>query len=104
MSLGALVVVDKSASQGPVFYDRITVVGDSAYPTNGSVGLQALFQTAVKSHRQIVAVIPAYCGDAVPSYDPVTDKLKVQVMSTAAEVANNNDQSGLTYKLLVISK
>lgn len=104
MTLGALTVIDKSASQGPVFYDRITLVGDNSYPTNGSVGLQALFQAAILSHRTIIAVVPAFCGDAVPSYDPVTDKLKVQVMSTAAEVGNGVDESGLTYKLLVISK
>lgn len=104
MTLGALTVIDKSATQGPVFLDRVTLVGDNAYPTNGSVGFQAAFQAAIGSHRTVVGVVPAFCGDAVPSYDPVTDKLKVQVMSTAAEVANNNDQSGLTYKMLVISK
>ncbi len=105
MSLGALTIVDKANSAlGPIFHDRVTLVGDGAYPTAGSLGLLALYQAAVKSKRTIIAIIPGDCGDAVPSYDPVTDKLFVRVMSTAAEVANTTNLSGSTYKFTIVSK
>lgn len=105
MTLGALTVIDhNSAAQGPIFFDHVSLVGDGAYLTGGTTGLQALYQAAVKSHRTIMAIVPGFCGDAVPSYDPATDKLQVQVMSSAAEAANNGNLSGSTYKFVIISK
>jgi hypothetical protein len=105
MTLGAFTLIDEAnEAQGPVFFDRCTLVGDNAYATGGTTGLQALYQAAVKSHRTIMAIIPQFCGDAVPSYDPVTDKLLVQVMSTAAQAGNGVDLSASTYKFTIISK
>ena len=49
--------------------------------------------------REIVAIIPGDCGDAVPSYDVATDKLFVRVMSTAAEVGNGVSLAASTFKL-----
>lgn len=104
MSLTTLTVVDKSnAAQGPLFFDRVTLVGDAAYVATGTTGLQAIYAAAVKSNRTIVAVVPGDCGDAVPSYDPVTDKLFVRVMSTGVQAANG-DLSASTYKLTIISR
>lgn len=105
MTLGALTLIDhNSAAQGPLFLDHVSLVGDGAYATGGTTGLQALYQAAVKSKRTIVAIIPGFCGDAVPSYDPATDKLQVQVMSTAAEAANAANLAGSTYKFCIVSK
>lgn len=105
MTLGALTLIDEgNEAQGPLFLDRVTLVGDNSYLTNGTTGLQALYQAAVKSHRTIIAIIPQFCGDAVPSYDPVTDKLFIQVMSTAAQAGNGVDLSGSTYKFTILSK
>lgn len=104
MALGTITVVEQMAAQGPLFMDRVTIVGDDAYASGGSAGVEAAFQAAVGSEREIVGIINDDSnGDALLQYDHANDKLLVRLISTGAESAVS-DQSGTTYKLTVISK
>lgn len=104
MALGAITVVENAAAQGPVFWDRVTVVGDDAYPAGGSAGFEAAYRAAAKADREIVAIVnDDLNGDNLLEYDHANDKLFVRVRSTGVESAVA-DQSGTTYRLTVVSK
>jgi len=104
MALGAITVVERVASQGPVFYDRVTIVGDGAYASGGSAGFEALFRAAVGSDRTIVGLVGEFDGTINSlEYDHANDKLFVRVRATGVESAVS-DQSGNTYRALIISK
>ena len=103
MALGAGTVPKKIQAHTPKFFDFITVVGDGAYPAGGTAGFLAYFRTLVGQQREILAVIDqSLLADAV-EYDHVNDKLLVRVKATGVESAVAN-QSGVTYRMLVISK
>lgn len=106
MALGTLVSVSKSgeAASTPLRCDRISFPGDSSYPTGGTPGFEALVRALLGMSVTIVDVVPGDCGDNKPEYDRANDKLKVRVISTAAEVANTTNLSGVTFNLTVISK
>lgn len=105
MALGTLTLVAGVASQGPLFFDEVTLVGDGAYPTGGSTGLKAKLQAATGSQREPIAVVPQHPGGAFfLNYDHANEKLQVRAGASGAEVANESDQSAVTYKMLVISK
>lgn len=106
MALGTITLVERAAAQGPLFVDRISIVGDDAYPAGGTPDFESLFQAAdsVLSGREIVAVLADDLnGDNALEYDHANDKLFVRVRSTGAESAVS-DQSGNTYRLTVLSK
>jgi hypothetical protein len=104
MALGALVVVESVASDGPLFVDRVTLVGDGAYPTNGSAGLAAKLKAAKKDGREIVSVVDEGIATNKYEYDKANDKIKAFVRATGVEVANAVDLSGQTLKLCITSK
>ena len=112
MALGTVTVVEQSQGDGPLFIDRITVVGDTAYGAGGTAGLQALYQAAVGATRTIVAVVPdaentddgsGGSGEVIPQYVHASDKLKIIIAGSGAESAQAA-QNGVTYKLVVFSK
>jgi hypothetical protein len=105
MALGTLAIVS-SVVGGGIFVDRCTLVGDGSYPTGGSTGLLAKLRTLHKSNGlSILSVKPeGDNGDRLPEYDHANAKLKVRVISTAAEVANATDLSGVTFGLVITSK
>jgi hypothetical protein len=103
MALGAGAVVKKLEGLQPVYHEFITLVGDGAYAAGGSAGFKAKFEEVVASKRTILAVLDqSLLADAV-EYDHVNDKLLVRVKATGVESAVA-DQSGVTYRMLVISK
>ena len=105
MALGALTIVERIDSQGPRRISRCTLVGDGAYPTGGSTGLLAALRTALKSAGENIISVKAEGnnGDRLLEYDHANEKLIVRVISTAAEVANAVDLSGVTFGLVVES-
>lgn len=115
MALGTFTVVEQAAGDGPLFVDRCTVVGDSAYTAGGSPsagGFETLYRTAVGSARTIVALInddenlddgSGGSNEVYLQYDHSADKLKVMLMATGVESAQAN-QSGVTYKFTILSK
>jgi hypothetical protein len=116
MALGAITVVEQVAAQGPIFWDRVTIVGDDSYPTGGSTGFEALLQAAVAgageanmSGRQVVGLwLEQGQGGVMQTedlhYDHATDTLIASVLATGAEVANTTALNGNTYSVLVASK
>jgi hypothetical protein len=102
-----MAIVEQAAGDGPIFYDRISVVGDGAYTTGGSPaagGFEALFQAAVGAARTIIAVHQDHDTELnALEYDHTNDKLFARVKTTGVESAVA-DQSGITYILTVISK
>ena len=103
MSLGTITIPGGADAQGPIFHDRISFVGDDAYPTGGTVGFNALLQAVTKDQREVLAVI-GNDGTNAYEYDFANDTLIARVMATGAEVADTTDLSGATANLLVISK
>lgn len=105
MALGTLTRTDHVEAGGPVFHDRVSIVGDTSYPTGGSTGLLAKLRAVTKDHRAIVSAKgEAENGANYAEYIPATDKLFVRVAATGVEVANGTDLSGVTFVLAVTSK
>lgn len=105
MALGAVTRVKGVKSQG-VFHDLVLVVGDGAYGAGGSTGFLAKFQAlSGREGAEILAYIPQSQPDTVSEleYDFTNEKLFARVRSTGVESAVAN-QSGVTYRALVISK
>jgi len=86
MALGAITVLDRVASVGPVTKTRIVMLGDSAYTAGGSYGFEAAFQAAVGRAEKVDDVRAAgQVGDFLPKWnsplparsvvcDPATNK------------------------------
>jgi hypothetical protein len=103
MALGAMIGVNAAAAQGPIFFDTVTLVGDGAYPTGGSTGLQAKLQTLRGDGRVIIEVQVNFAAGYEVRYDPLTDVLMVY-SGAGVEVTNATDLSGTTFKLTIKSK
>ena len=106
MALGTLTLVKAGGKvpSAPLFAERISVLGDSSYPTGGTASFSATVAAAVGRAVDIVDVISGDCGDNHVEYDAANDKLKVRVISTGAEVANATNQSAVTFNLTVLYK
>lgn len=118
MALGTTTIVEQVAGEGPVFIDRVTQVGDGAYPAGGTAAFQAKYRAAAvasglkkASGRNIIAILPGGLNpddgsgtskEIVPLYDHTSDKLMMVLMNTGVESAQSN-QSSVTYNLLVLS-
>jgi len=108
MSLGTMTSNSESAGQGPVFYDDVSVVGDSSYPTGGSSGVAAALQALRGDSRAPISGECYASGGFVAQYDAKNDKLVVykeaDTAGAMAEVSNATDLSGVTFKMTVVSK
>lgn len=103
MALGTITILEVSAGDGPLRADLVQFAGDGAYPTGGTANFQALLRTALgKGHVEIIGVITQNSGGKQLAYDKANDKLIVY--SGASEVANASDQSGTTFRAVVLSK
>jgi hypothetical protein len=103
MALGSITVLEVTAGDGPLRMDLLQFAGDGAYPTGGTPNFQAAVRAALgKGRVEIVAVIGQLCGGRTVYYDKAADKLLVY--SGTSEVANASDQSGVTFRLVAISK
>jgi len=103
MSLGTLTKLEGGESpNGPLWFERFTLVGDNAYAAGGSVGLLAALRALKKSNNlNILAVIGQDNAGKQLGYDHVNDKLKVYAAGGAEET--NGDKSGTTYNLVIVS-
>jgi len=105
MALGTLTVVESVAGVGPIRVDRVTIVGDGAYPAGGSTGLLAKLRTALKLPALNIVSVKGQSDPATVSeleYDHTNEKLFARVRTTGVESAVSN-QSGVTYGLVVTS-
>lgn len=87
MSLGGITVVSESAAIGPLKFTQIEVVGDSAYPTGGSVGFQDALQNLVDERRQVVAVLNSGVnGDAHLEYTPQGPPIPITAVTPSTDL------------------
>lgn len=103
MTLGDITLVEAAAGQGPIFYDRVTIVGDGAYPAGGTPSFEALLAAKIGNGRQIIGLQSEPGTINQLEYDHAADKLFIRVRATGVESAVS-DQSALTYSVLVTSK
>lgn len=106
MALGTITAgVEVGRSGGPTILQNMSFLGDSSYPTGGTVGFQALARTAVGGESiEILAVVAQDCGLFLPVYDKATDKLLVRNLTDGSEVTAAVDLSGTTFNVLVVAK
>lgn len=107
MALGAMVSISAAAAQGPIFFDTVSVVGDGAYPTGGSTGLQAKLQALRGDGRVIIEAAAVVGSGNVIEYDATSDHLRSYIQDAGgqlAEVGNAVDMSATTFKLVITSK
>jgi hypothetical protein len=105
MALGTITITARATSKAAdtVYFDEISVPGDSAYSAGGSA-FDAAFQTKMGDSRQPLAVIDiGGVAGYYAVYVQATGKLMVFVRTTGVENATA-DISAQTFKLLVISK
>ncbi len=106
MSWGTLTISESGkAPSGPLFVDRITLVGDATYVTGGTTGLLAALRTAKGMPNLDILSVRGEGdnGDLQPEYVHATDSLLIRDISTGADHGNAN-LSGTTFGLVVISK
>ena len=109
MALGTVVVVEKSASLGPVRFDEVAIPGDSAYPTGGTANFTTLIRAALGvGSSEIIGMMPGDCGGYHAVYDKQNDKLKVYrngaINVAQVEVTATTDLSATTFRLVIVSK
>ncbi len=113
-AIGTLVSQSASAADGPVFFDKITMVGDAAYPTGGTLGFQAKLR-ALRGDRRTVLSVEGYADTIgysvryIPTASTDTDDLLLvyledQTSGVVAQVGNGTDIHALTFTLRVTSK
>lgn len=107
MSLGTLTSISASAAVGPMFFDNVSILGESSYLAGGTTGLLAKLRAARLDSRTIVSAQcygnAGYCVE----YDAATDKIKVSVADDggqADEVADATNLSAVAFKFSITSK
>lgn len=110
MALGAITVPEFAGrGSSPVCFDVLSFAGESSYAAGGS-DFAAAAEAAIAAGREIMAVVPVDCGGYLPQFDKSNGKLKVYYGNYDAadgpliEVANATNLSGVTFKVLVISR
>lgn len=105
MALGTLTSISsKQVAQGPLFVDRVTVVGDASYSSGGTTGLAAKLQ-AVTLDRRAPFLVCSEDNTQVVQYDVVNEKLKAYEQDGSGAFAEvSGSQSGVTYKLCIFSR
>jgi hypothetical protein len=111
MALGTLTLTASDLKgEAGLFIDRVTLVGDTSYPTGGSTGLQTALQALTKDGRTIIKVDSVDQG-YVAHWDVANLKLKFMYgdNNNAAdgpliEVPNTTALNGITYNMQIFSK
>lgn len=106
-ALGTVALTAKSAKaeRDVIFVDRITVVGDAAYPSGGTVGLKAALEALTSDTRTIIAVIDAGVnGGYLSRYNVASDKLIALLGNGAGVLVEaTGNISATTFTLVVLS-
>lgn len=89
----------KEAS-APTFIHKLTVLGDSSYPTGG---YELSLSTKLPSKTIIACWAEPQAGYAF-QYDAVNDKLLFIVGSTFAEVGSGQNMSAVTATIFVLAE
>lgn len=99
--------------QAPTFVDKISHVGDDAYPTGGTLLYSdfvnaRLFGDGSDPGRRTILDVVGYGFTAgaithLVRYDKATDALLVFVLATGAEAGAAANLSGVTFELAVLS-
>lgn len=107
MALGT--IANAETFHDRAFWHRISLPGDSAYPTGGSP-IDTALAGKIGSSNNVLAVIPQDCGGYHVAYDHVNGKLKVyrqdydaSADGPSVEVPNATDLSAVTFNLVVVS-
>lgn len=99
----------KKSKRGAIFIDRITVVGDAAYPSGGTTGLKAALNALTGDGRAPFAVIDAGVnGGYMSHYNIADDKLIVLLgdadgVGVFIEADGVGNLSGQTFTYVVLS-
>jgi len=123
-AIGTLASLNANQADGPLFLDKITMVGDAAYPTGGTLSFEAALRALRGDNRTVLRVAgfagtigysvrytpPVYNNDGTATTPPTVathDKLQVffedQTSGVVAEVGNGTNLSALTFTLEVTS-
>jgi hypothetical protein len=113
MAIGTLTVAANriKSSSDHLLVDRITLVGDSSYPTGGMTGIEAALQAKTNAANEIIDVRPSGLnGGYVTVWDAANKKLLVlnsgggaaKDLPTEIDAATN--LSGVTFALTIYSK
>ncbi len=104
-ALGTVTVLEKAEAVGPLFVDRVSVVGDADYATNGTAGLLAAMKAKRgTSNLNLLSVEDETANSTYYlAYDHAADKLKAFVRATGLEVAAGTDLHGTTFILAILA-
>jgi len=105
MALGAAVLTDDAGSLRASFAQRMTIVGDDAYPTGGTLEFAETYLLAELGVSTTIVGVSGYgfTGAALTHfcrYDAANDALLVYVLA-GTQVPNATDISGVTFDLVV---
>ena len=101
MAIGAITVLQKTQHAG-LNHDVIQFPGDNAYATGGTAGFSALVQAALgKGRVQILHVVTQEAAGRTAIFDAINDKLKIY---NGTSEMSAGDQSGTTYRMIVVSQ
>lgn len=114
MALGTVTVtkIRNRAASSSLKIVEFTVVGDTSYPTGGTLLVEATLRAALEAQDEragslsgldlISAIQCDLVADRIVRYLPNTDALAALVISTGAQVANTTNLSGETYRLVTM--
>ena len=105
MALGTLTIIETAKSpEGPVFIDRVTLVGDASYVAGGTTGLLAALRAARGAPGLNIVSVRGEGdnGDLQPEYVHATDRLLIRDISSGADHGNDN-LGAVTFGLVIIS-
>lgn len=98
-------ISSEQVAQGPVFLDRVTLVGNGAYSAGGNTGVKAALQALTKDGRVPFSVTAEDGKGFTVSYDVPTEKLLVYEQDAGGPQAEvTGSQAAFTYKLAIWSK
>lgn len=105
MALGTMTLVEsKQVAQGPLFVDRVTLVGDGSYSSGGTTGLKAKLQALTKDQRVPFLVCSENNAELV-QYNVATEKLLAYAQDGGGDFGEvSGSQAGVTYVLTVWSR
>lgn len=109
MAVGAFTIGTEAggAPSQSVFHEQFTMVGDSAYPTGGTLlfgaTLAAQFPLRSFSAASVVKVEGRSTTHTL-EYIPSTGALKAYVRTSGVEVANAVDLSAITFDMYAVLK
>lgn len=116
MALGTLALITNAAGASasePTFFEEVSLVGPASYTTGGDTGLQAAYRALgnAQALRTIINVLPVDGKGYTPAWDSANGKLLFYYSdnnnasdSAQIQVPSTTDLSGVTFRLMIVSK